>query len=54
VLERPRFAGDFELCQMGQFQDPSHEEIQANIYLMDEPEDVPILLVAIKAKVDYP
>lgn len=35
------------------FQDPSHEETQANLYLMDDPEDVPILLAAIKAKVDY-
>ncbi len=34
-------------------QDPSHEEIQANLYLMDDPDDVPILLAAIKAKVDY-
>ncbi len=34
-------------------QDPSHEEIQANLYLMEDPDDVPILLAAIKAKVDY-
>lgn len=34
-------------------QDPSHEEIQANLYLMDDPDDVPILLAAIKARVDY-
>ena len=34
-------------------QDPSYEEIQANLYLMDDPDDVPILLAAIKAKVDY-
>ena len=34
-------------------QDPSHKEIQANLYLMDDPDDVPILLAAIKAKVDY-
>lgn len=33
--------------------DPSYEEIQANLYLMDDPDDVPILLAAIKAKVDY-
>lgn len=33
--------------------DPSHEEIQANLYLMDDPYDVPILLTAVKAKVDY-
>lgn len=34
-------------------QDPPNEEIQANLYLMDDPDDVPILLAAIKAKVDY-
>ena len=34
-------------------QDPSNEEIQANLYLMDDPNDVPVLLAAIKAKVDY-
>lgn len=34
-------------------QDPSHEEIQANLYLIEDPDDVPILLAAIKAKVDY-
>ena len=34
-------------------QDPSHKEIQANLYLMDDSDDVPILLAAIKAKVDY-
>jgi predicted nucleic acid-binding protein len=33
--------------------DPPDEEIQANLYLMDDPNDVPILLAAIKAKVDY-
>lgn len=34
-------------------QDPSYEEIQANLYLMDDPDDVPILLAAIKVKADY-
>lgn len=33
--------------------DPTGEEIQANLYLMGDPYDVPILLAAIKAKVDY-
>jgi predicted nucleic acid-binding protein len=33
--------------------DPPDKEIQANLYLMDDPNDVPILLAAIKAKVDY-
>lgn len=33
--------------------DPSHEEIRANLYLMDDPDDVPILLAAVQAGVDY-
>jgi predicted nucleic acid-binding protein len=33
--------------------DPSDEEIQANLYLMDDPDDIPVLLAAIKAKVDF-
>ena len=33
--------------------DPLGEEVQANLYLMDDPNDVPILLAAMKAKVDY-
>ncbi len=33
--------------------DPSDEDIQANLYLIDDPDDVPILLAAMKAKVDY-
>jgi len=33
--------------------DSSDEEIQANLYLMDDPDDIPVLLAAIKAKVDY-
>lgn len=33
--------------------DPPDEEIDAQLYLMDDPDDVPILLAAMKAKVDY-
>ncbi len=33
--------------------DPSDEEIQANLYLVEDRDDVPVLLAAIKAKVDY-
>ena len=33
--------------------DPSDDEIHANLYLIDDPDDVPILLAAMKAKVDY-
>lgn len=33
--------------------DPSREEREANLYLIDDPDDVPILLAAMKAKVDY-
>jgi len=33
--------------------DPSKKEVQANLYLIEDPNDVPILLAAMKAKVDY-
>ena len=33
--------------------DPSKKEVEANLYLIDDPNDVPILLAAMKAKVDY-
>ena len=33
--------------------DPSDEEIQANLYLVEDRNDVPVLLAAIIAKVDY-
>jgi hypothetical protein len=33
--------------------DPSSEEVEANIYLIADPDDVPILLAAMKANVDY-
>jgi predicted nucleic acid-binding protein len=33
--------------------DPPDEEIHANLYLISDPDDVPILLAAMKAKVDY-
>jgi predicted nucleic acid-binding protein len=34
-------------------QDPSSEEKEANLHLIGDPDDVPILLAAMKAKVDY-
>ncbi len=34
-------------------QNPSKEEVEANLYLISDPNDVPILLAAMKAKVDY-
>lgn len=34
-------------------QDPSPEEKEANLYLINDPDDVPILLAAMKAKVDW-
>ena len=34
-------------------EDPTNAEVQANLYLIGDPNDVPILLAAIKAKVDY-
>jgi predicted nucleic acid-binding protein len=33
--------------------DPSDEEIRANLYLVEDPDDVPVLLAAVKARVDY-
>lgn len=33
--------------------DPSNEDIQANLYLIGDPNDVPVLLAAMRAKVDY-
>jgi len=33
--------------------DPSDKEVEANLYLINHPNDVPILLAAMKAKVDY-
>jgi len=33
--------------------DPSSKEIEANLYLINDPNDVPILIAAMKAKVDY-
>ena len=33
--------------------DPSNREVEANLYLIDDPNDAPILLAAMKAKVDY-
>lgn len=33
--------------------DPSTKEVEANLYLIEDPNDVPILLAAMKAKVDY-
>jgi predicted nucleic acid-binding protein len=32
---------------------PAKEEVEANLYLINDPNDVPILLAAMKAKVDY-
>ena len=33
--------------------DPSRKEVETNLYLIEDPNDVPILLAAMKAKVDY-
>jgi predicted nucleic acid-binding protein len=33
--------------------DPSVKEVQEHLYLITDPEDIPILLSAMKAKVDY-
>jgi predicted nucleic acid-binding protein len=33
--------------------DPSQKDVDTNLYLISDPNDVPILLAAMKAKVDY-
>jgi len=33
--------------------DPSKREVQSSLYLIDDPSDVPVLLAAMKARVDY-
>ena len=33
--------------------DPSPEDVKANLHLISDPTDVPIVLAAVKAKVDY-
>ncbi len=33
--------------------DPTQKEVEANLYLINDPNDVPILVAAMKAKVDY-
>lgn len=33
--------------------DPSEKEVKANLYLISDPNDAPILLAAMKAKVDF-
>jgi len=33
--------------------DPSAREVEANLYLINDPNDVPILLAAMRSKVDY-
>ena len=34
-------------------ENPTKEEVEANLYLINDPNDVPILLAAMKARVDY-
>jgi len=34
-------------------ENPTKAEVEANLYLINDPNDVPILLAAMKAKVDY-
>ena len=34
-------------------ENPTKKEVEANLYLINDPNDVPILLAAMKAKVDY-
>ena len=43
----------FKTANLRIVDDPSKKEVEANLYLIEDPNDVPILLSAMKAKVDY-
>ncbi|HXQ37644.1 MAG TPA: PIN domain-containing protein [Anaerolineales bacterium] len=43
----------FKTANLRIVDDPSKKEVEANLYLIEDPNDVPILLAAMKAKVDY-
>ncbi len=57
AIKSPRTLNDFRsLIKKAKIRivgDPSRKEVEANLYLIEDPNDVPILLAAMKAKVDY-
>jgi len=57
ALKSPRnisiFRNSIVTSNLEVVRDPSAKEVKANLYLISDPNDVPILLAAMKAKVDY-
>lgn len=49
----PVFRNSIVTSNLTIVRDPTTKEVEANLYLISDPNDVPILLAAIKAKVDY-
>lgn len=49
----PIFRNSIVTSNLEIMRDPSAKEVKANLYLISDPNDVPILLAAMKAKVDY-
>ena len=49
----PIFRNSIVTSNLQIVRDPSAKEVAANLYLINDPNDVPILLAAMKAKVDY-
>ena len=49
----PEFRQTIRDAQTKIIQNPTQQEIRDHLYLIGDPEDVPILLSAMKAKVDY-
>ena len=49
----PEFRQSIRDAQPKILQNPTQQEIRDHLYLIGDPEDVPILLAAMKAKVDY-
>ena len=49
----PEFRQTIRDAQPKIIQNPTQQEVKKHLYLIDDPEDVPILLAAMKAKVDH-
>ena len=49
----PIFRNSIVTSNLEIMRDPPAKEVKANLYLISDPNDVPILLAAIKARVDY-
>jgi predicted nucleic acid-binding protein len=49
----PIFRNSIVISNLQIVRDPSTKEVEANLHLISDPNDVPILLAAMKTKVDY-